>query len=227
MTGAFGRFASSFNARGRQVSSGPRGGGGGNARKRQNRVVRCPRGPVEMIMKQPRIIRRWSGKRGSNSRPLPWQGSVLIPYSGRAETRLETSTHPQFPRRPTLVPRASTPTRKGGLGQALELTGLRRDGSPRRSLRGRDCERLTTQWKLPRVGGSGTSARENSRPAAQTGRQPVADGPLQGSLTGYEAWRRPAGDQEVSPAPADFRRSVRYRDTPEYPSSSGRAVRFA
>jgi hypothetical protein len=33
-------------------------------------------------------ITEWSGRRGSNSRPLPWQGTVPILYSGGVETGL-------------------------------------------------------------------------------------------------------------------------------------------
>ncbi len=33
-------------------------------------------------------ITEWSGRRGSNSRPLAWQGSCPIPYSGGVETGL-------------------------------------------------------------------------------------------------------------------------------------------
>jgi hypothetical protein len=52
----------------------------------------------------------WSGRRGSNPRPLPWQGTLLIPYSGGAESSLTAATYPQLPRRSTLTTRGSTLT---------------------------------------------------------------------------------------------------------------------
>ena len=53
---------------------------------------------------------RDSGRRGSNSRPLPWQGSVLNLYSGGAETGVKATTYPQFPWGSTLATRDATQT---------------------------------------------------------------------------------------------------------------------
>src|SRR5450631_2485481 len=53
-------------------------------------------------------ITEWSGRRGSNSRPLPWQGTLPILYSKEVEIGLLATTHPQFPRGSTLTTRAST-----------------------------------------------------------------------------------------------------------------------
>jgi hypothetical protein len=49
-----------------------------------------------------------SGRRSSNSRPLPWQGRLLILNSDEVEIGLQATTHPQFPRGSTLTTRAST-----------------------------------------------------------------------------------------------------------------------
>jgi hypothetical protein len=54
-----------------------------------------------------------SGRRGSNSRPLPWQGTFSNSYSQRADTGLPTCTYPQFPRGSTPNTRASTLTTRG------------------------------------------------------------------------------------------------------------------
>jgi hypothetical protein len=51
---------------------------------------------------------RWSGRRGSNSRPLPWQGTALFLYTGGAGNGLKASTYPQFPRGSTLITLGST-----------------------------------------------------------------------------------------------------------------------
>jgi hypothetical protein len=58
-------------------------------------------------------ITEWSGRRGSNSRPLPWQGTFSNSYSQRADTGLPTCTYPQFPRGSTPNTRASTLTTRG------------------------------------------------------------------------------------------------------------------
>jgi hypothetical protein len=52
----------------------------------------------------------WSGRLGSNSRPLPWQGSLLILSSGGGRKWLLNEYLPQFPRGSTLSPRRSTLT---------------------------------------------------------------------------------------------------------------------
>jgi hypothetical protein len=41
-------------------------------------------------------ITEWSGRRGSNSRPLPWQGTVLILYSGGVKRASERVLTPNF-----------------------------------------------------------------------------------------------------------------------------------
>jgi hypothetical protein len=46
-----------------------------------------------------------SGRRGSNSRPLPWQGSAVNLYSGGVENGLKATTYPQIPRGSTLTTR--------------------------------------------------------------------------------------------------------------------------
>src|ERR1019366_7791194 len=53
---------------------------------------------------------RWSGRRGSNSRPLPWQGPGSILYSGEAENGLDAPTYPEYACVSTLIPRGATRT---------------------------------------------------------------------------------------------------------------------
>jgi hypothetical protein len=54
------------------------------------------------------VFKSRSGRRGSNSRPLPWQGNALDLYSGGAETGAKASTYPQLPRGSTLLGRETT-----------------------------------------------------------------------------------------------------------------------
>src|ERR1035437_2764420 len=51
---------------------------------------------------------RWSGRRGSNSRPLPWQGPGSILYSGEAENGLDAPTYPEYACVSTLIPRGAS-----------------------------------------------------------------------------------------------------------------------
>jgi hypothetical protein len=53
-------------------------------------------------------ITEWSGRRGSSSRPLPWQGTALILYSGGVDVCVKAATYPQFPRGATLTIREAT-----------------------------------------------------------------------------------------------------------------------
>jgi len=68
-----------------------------------------------------------SGRRGSNSRPLPWQGTFLILYSGGAENGVKATTYPQFPPGSTLTTReAILITRRCTLTTNLWNRGERR-----------------------------------------------------------------------------------------------------